>query len=1441
MTMKDQWNRAASPIDAKSANTHSPKAFFWKSIMLFNLFRSRKKQRRPQRQTRRLRLERLMSRELMAADFGAIGGVVYSDLAGDLVYDDAAAGGAYIDPVVPGATVNLFADTNGNGTYDAGVDANVQTATSNASGEYLFSRLSEGRYFVRQTPVTGQLQRPGDETITVDITAALASGISNAGQVSIDRFDGAAQTVANPAAPASPTPSVLVDASILGGERDILLTRTSAAGSVEVTVNGGAAVETFDFNSNTSGIGNAEIQWDGTDGDATTLDEVGLGTVDLTAAGAEGFLVEVSANRLGSTFDLTFFSGAGNSATYQITILDQLPTIEAFTIPFSQVPDATTGTGVDFANVTAIRGLLTTTLVSTDVRVNVVGAIAPGLVTTNLANSIPLTLGNLVFNDANNNGTFDSGESGINGVTVNLFQDTNSNGTFDSGTDVQVGASAVTAGGGLYQFTNLFPDDYFVVIPQNQFALGNALSGFQTSQSGTTAPDPDTNIDGDDNGTTVAGVGVVSAAVTLVSRDEPTNDGDADNNTNLTVDFGFSPLVDVSIVKSVLTNTPLVGRPATYRLQVANSATSQTANNVIVTDSLPAGVTLQTITRDGIDITATTTVTGTVATGLELTLPAATLTAGQSSTIDITIVTPADGTGAFNNTAEVTSDGSDTNLANNESDVDLNPQRVVDLILAKTASAATVTAGEAFFYTITVTNSGGPSTASGVTVTDTLPAGITFDSGTITRGGVSTSTGITAVGSVVTAVVGDLGVGEQVTIRLNVTPDQTATGNTINTAEVTSTETDSNEADNEDTATVAVTAIIDLVLDKSGPATVVAGQQASYSITVRNNGPSNATGVSILDSLPAGTSFVSGSGATFNSATAGQVTATIGSIASGSTATITMLVAVPASAAGSTLTNTASVTADQSELPATQGNESDSVPTTVVASIDLDIDKVGQSATVVPGNQFVYTITVDNLGPSNATGVVVEDVLPAGVSLVSVFEGTTDLTSTTTTNGQIITLPLGSIPAADAARQFTFTVAVASSVTTNLTNTVTVRSNEQASEIDTDNNSSTANTTVSPNATLIVSKTDNIDPAIPGDTLTYTITVQNTGASDATSVVVTDSLPTGVTVTGSSAPGGTATQSGSTLTLPFGTVAAGTTASATVTVQIAGTARTSITNNVSVTGTGVTGGTLTNSQTTTLTPVYDVTIAQSVTPVNVAGGDTATFTIVVTNAATSISTATGVTVTNTLPAGLNFANATLDGVAISSLTNIPIPNLAPGGTSTIMVVATVDAGTAAGQNLTNTAAITTAPGETNVLTNTSTAAVTINLANRSIAGRVVVDSNFSGQLETAERTSTSNGLAGAVVTVIDSSGATVAQMTTTADGSYLFENLLPGTYTVTATLPTTTASGTSGLVPVAAVAGNGATASGTGPITVNLQNTVNASTNNDFGAQYPFSKWVFIG
>ncbi|XZE51711.1 beta strand repeat-containing protein [Planctomycetaceae bacterium SH139] len=1397
---------------------------------------------------RRLRLERLLARELLAGDFAAISGNVFTDL-----QDNGLDAG---DPAVAGVTVSLYRD-GGDNVFNFGQvgsdDALTAADITDADGNYEFTGLNAGTYFVQQTAAVGRLQRAADALVQVVIDEALASGDSSTGQVVIDTFDGARQQVADPnvvGPPAINTTDSAAAPEALGGERDLRAVRTSGTGSVAIDING-VETDLVVITASPSGEGTANFQWDGADGDATNLDPVGLRAggaagVDLTVAGAEGILVQARSDQAGDQVVITVHTDATNFSTVTLNIpdLSALPglTTEAFTIPFD---DFSTGGGAagpaDFTNVGAISAEVSLSN-NSQVLFNVVGAVTPSVTTINFPSFLPLTVGNLVFNDLNNNGVRDVGEPGIDGVDVNLFLDDN-DGVFEPGVDQQIGGTATTAGGGLYSFDGLFPGTYFAQIPNAEFTLGATLSGFQSSQLGTPAPDPNNDVDNDDNGNAVATQGVVAGPLTLVSLSEP----DGAGNTNNRLDIGVAPQVDVEIQKSVFTTTPRVGAPATYRLIVSNNG-PQAATDVVVVDTLPAGIDptaggLVSVTRDGVDITGPGVGTVTVA-GQTLTMPTiATLAVGTDVIFDITVNVPADGVGAFNNQATVASGGADTDPNNNASDVNLNPARELDLQLTKVASDTDINVGDSFTYTLTILNVG-PSTGTGVTVTDVLPAGLTFNSGTITRGGVTSGVGVTEAGGTVTAAIGDIGVNEPITVDINVTAGPAAIGVINNSASVTTpNETDTVPANNQAvSAPVTVTAIVDLVLTKQAPANGIAGEELVYTFEVSNVGPADATAVTIVDTLPAGVTFVNGSNnATFDATTPGQVTIDVGGVAAGAAAptVITMTVLVPATAAPGLINNTAVVsTAVQTELPATLANNNAVAPTTIAQEVDLAVTKADNIDPVVPGNELVYTIEVLNNGPSAASSVTLTDQLPTGTSLVSIFENGINITNSATINGNQVSLALGTVLPDPNPQVYTFTVAVASNVTTQLSNTVTVSSAQQTFETNTQNNSAVETTQVTPTAVISVTKDDNVTSATPGEQLTYTINVSNVGPSDATNLVVTDTLPAGVSVVSSSVPGPVAGQTGS-ITLQLGSLPANQNTQVLLVVNIQPSTQGTLTNTVTVTGGGVTAGVLTAQHQTPLSPEFDVDLQKTASATEVAPGDTVVLEITATNFGPS--TATNVNLSELLPAGLNFQSGTLDGTPINSPAGanpviVALGDLEPNAARTILINAVVDPNLGVGTQLNPAADVPVALDETNPNNNQAAVQLTVVNDNGSIIGRVILDNDLSDTLNNTGTAVADTPLAGVVIQLLDANGvATGATSTTNANGEYSFTGLVPGTYQIRRGLP-------AGLYDGVDELGNGAAAqsiidAATMQVTLGAGNTT--AENFDFGLR-PFSKLLFF-
>ena len=210
-----------------------------------------------------------------------------------------------------------------------------------------------------------------------------------------------------------------------------------------------------------------------------------------------------------------------------------------------------------------------------------------------------------------------------------------------------------------------------------------------------------------------------------------------------------------------------------------------------------------------------------------------------------------------------------------------------------------------------------------------------------------------------------------------------ARGILINVAEVTANETETNPGNNRDEEPTQINPRIDLSIVKSDdPDPAVGGQELTYELNITNHGPSDATGVVVTDTLPPGVNL---RGATSSQGTvtsdAGLVTGQFGNLAVGASATITVTVEVDPSTRG-TILNTARVSANEEET--TLENNVDEEPTEIAPQVDLAIVKSDEPDPVSAGGNIVYLIEVVNNGPSDATGVIVVDTLPAGVTFRSV-------------------------------------------------------------------------------------------------------------------------------------------------------------------------------------------------------------------------------------------------------------------------------------------------------------------------------------------------------------------------------------------------------------------------------------------------------------------------
>lgn len=403
-----------------------------------------------------------------------------------------------------------------------------------------------------------------------------------------------------------------------------------------------------------------------------------------------------------------------------------------------------------------------------------------------------------------------------------------------------------------------------------------------------------------------------------------------------------------------------------------------------------------------------------------------------------------------------------------------------DLQVSKSVNSASATVGSNIIFTLVIKNNG-PVNATSVALTDLLPSSLQFVSSSASIGSYNSTNGLWSVGSLANGATATLAI----TAKVLAAASGTSVTNTI--TNVTSANGDSNGSTDDNTATINVpVAAPDLVVTKSVAQTVVragesfarVGDTLIYTLTIHNNGPTDATGVALTDILPNGIQYVS-SVASLGSYNSSSGFWSIGSLANSATAQLTITTKILPSAlvmndmqyyknivqnfvsslfmstaygAAHIVTNTiTNVTSNQGDSNTSVDDNTASIAVAVAIN-DIQVSKAVNLSSAIVGSNVIFTLTAKNNGPTDSGDVSLTDILPSTLQFISSTpsQGTYDSTSGVWLVGTLIN-------GASATLSITAKILPAASGTS-VTNTITaVSSSNGDSNTSADDNTATIN------------------------------------------------------------------------------------------------------------------------------------------------------------------------------------------------------------------------------------------------------------------------------------------------------------------------------------------------------------------------------------------------
>ena len=751
---------------------------------------------------------------------------------------------------------------------------------------------------------------------------------------------------------------------------------------------------------------------------------------------------------------------------------------------------------------------------------------------------------------------------------------------------------------------------------------------------------------------------------TLSSSDIAMDQTDPDNtNDGASASTTISDEADISLTKTASATTANEGDNITYSIDVMNNGTAQ-ATNLTITDSCPSGTTLVSTTPSG----TTTYAAGTWTVG--------TLANTSNETLDLVCsVDVGQGGNTITNTlssSDIAMDQTDPNNTNDGATASTTISDEADISTTKTVSATSANEGDNITYSLSVTNNG-TAQATNLAVTDSCPAGTTFVSAA-PSGATTYTTGTWSIGTLANT--------SNETLDLICSVDVGQGGNTItntlSSSDITMDQTDPNNANDGATASTTISDEADISMTKVASSTTAnEGDNITYSLGVTNNGVAQASSLTITDSCPTGTTFVSSAPSGSTTYTTGAWT--IGLLNNTATETLDLICSVDVGQGGNTVTNTlssADIAMDQTDP--NNANDSATASTTISNEADISTTKTASPTSADEGDDITYSIGITNNGAAQATSVVVTDVCPSGTTFVSATpSGTTNYTSSTWTVGTLNS----------SATENLSLVCNINSGTSGTTITNTLSSADIAmdqTDPDNTNDGSTASTGINNDADISMTKTASATTTNEGDNITFAISINNNGPAQATNLSITDSCPVGTTFV-SATPSGSTTFSSGTWIVDTLANAANETLDLLCSVDI-GQGGNTITNTLSTSDVTMDQTDPNNANdgataSTTISNDADISTTKTVSATSANESDSITYSLGVTN--NGAAQATNLTITDSCPAGTTFVSSTPSGTSTYSSGTWTVGTLANSANETLDLVCSVDIGQG-GNTITNT-------------------------------------------------------------------------------------------------------------------------------------------------------------